>query len=69
MCVPRETPFGDNSLCTPILFASYRLGDVPGAGVRFFPWDMTRTEAILINAYDFTRFTLPFTRHTLLSSD
>ncbi|MGC8551528.1 MAG: hypothetical protein ACP5O7_01545 [Phycisphaerae bacterium] len=38
-----------------MLFASYRLGDFPTSGLRHLPWAMTRTEAILINAYDFTR--------------
>jgi queuine/archaeosine tRNA-ribosyltransferase len=47
--------FGKHKLCAPALFASYRLGDCPWAGLRFLPWDMTETEALLINAYDFTR--------------
>jgi len=47
--------FGKHTLRAPVLFASYRLGDCPGAGLRFLPWDMTETEALLINAYDFTR--------------
>lgn len=52
---PRKTHFGGHTLRPPLLFASYRLGDVPGAGLRFFPWDLTGVEALLINAYDFTR--------------
>lgn len=48
-------PFGKHQLIPPVLFASYRLGDYPGAGLRCFPWDLTETEAILINAYDFKR--------------
>ncbi|MCS7272597.1 MAG: queuine tRNA-ribosyltransferase family protein [Fimbriimonadales bacterium] len=52
---PRETQFGTYRLHPPLLFASYRLGDVTGAGLRFFPWDITGVEALLINAYDFTR--------------
>ncbi|MCS6923798.1 MAG: tRNA-guanine transglycosylase [Fimbriimonadales bacterium] len=52
---PRETRFGTHRLRPPLLFASYRLGDVPGAGLRCFPWDITEVEALLINAYDFTR--------------
>ena len=31
------------------------MGDVPTAGLRSFPWDLTATEALLINAYDFTK--------------
>ena len=42
-------------LAVPTLFASYRLGDHPSAGLRFLPWEITETEALLINAYDFTR--------------
>lgn len=47
--------FGKHRLRAPALFASYRLGDYPTAGLRFLPWDITETEALLINAYDFTR--------------
>ncbi len=39
-------------LATPNLFASYRLGDVTSAGVKFFPWKITNTQAVLVNAYD-----------------
>ena len=46
---------GNHELKVPALFASYRLGDYPTSGLRKFPWAMTRTEALLINAYDFTR--------------
>ena len=35
------------------IFASYRIGDFPRAGLKFHPWDITETKAILINAYDF----------------
>ncbi|MCC6278867.1 MAG: hypothetical protein IT289_13220 [Oligoflexia bacterium] len=28
------------------------MGDVTSAGVKFFPWKMTDTEAVLVNAYD-----------------
>lgn len=55
MLPPRETRFGTHRLHPPLLFASYRLGDVPAAGLRFFPWDITQVEALLINAYDLTR--------------
>ena len=37
---------------TPNLFASYRIDDYPRAGLRFHPWEMTATQAILLNAYD-----------------
>ena len=47
--------FGPYGLRPPVLFAGYRMGDVPTAGLRKFPWDMTGTEALLINAYDFTK--------------
>lgn len=43
---------GRQSLQTPALFASYRLGDVTSAGLKAFPWKMTATEAVLVNAYD-----------------
>lgn len=48
-------PFGPFRLRPPILFAGYRMGDVPTAGLHTFPWDLTGTEALLINAYDFTK--------------
>jgi len=35
------------------IFASYRIGDFPRAGLKFHPWEITETKAILINAYDF----------------
>ncbi len=47
--------FGPYQLQLPLLFASYRMGDVPTAGLRGFPWEMTETKALLINAYDFTK--------------
>ena len=36
----------------PNLFASYRIGDYPRAGLRCYPWKMTNTQAILLNAFD-----------------
>ena len=36
----------------PNLFASYRIGDYPRAGLRCHPWTMTNTQAILLNAFD-----------------
>ena len=37
---------------TPALFASYRIGDCPRAGLGFHPWAMTKTHAVLVNAFD-----------------
>lgn len=51
----RRFRFGKFELQKPTLFASYRLGDFPSAGLLNFPWEMTGTEALLINAYDFLR--------------
>ncbi len=53
--MPRTIRFGPYQLQPPLLFAGYRMGDVPTAGLRHFPWDATETEALLINAYDFTK--------------
>ena len=36
----------------PNLFASYRIGDYPHAGLRHPPWKMTGTQAVLVNAFD-----------------
>ena len=36
----------------PSLFASYRIGDYPRAGLSRHPWKMTNTQAILLNAFD-----------------
>lgn len=51
----KVVPFGKHRLKVPALFASYRLGDYPDAGLRFLPWQITETEALLINAYDLNR--------------
>lgn len=51
----RTITIGTHTLRVPALFASYRLGDYPTSGLKRFPWAMTRTEALLINAYDFTQ--------------
>ncbi|MBI4671806.1 MAG: hypothetical protein HY741_09090 [Chloroflexi bacterium] len=48
----KSLQLGEHSLQTPNLFASYRLGDVTSAGVKFFPWKITNTQAVLVNAYD-----------------
>ena len=37
---------------TPNLFASYRIGDFPRARLRFHPWEITGTQAVLVNAFD-----------------
>ncbi len=37
---------------TPALFASYRIGDFPRAGLSCYPWNITRTQAVLVNAFD-----------------
>lgn len=43
---------GVRSLETPNIFASYRVRDYPRAGLRFHPWEMTNTQALLLNAFD-----------------
>jgi tRNA-guanine family transglycosylase len=43
---------GDRPLNTPALVVSYRIGDYPRAGLRNYPWEMTDTKAILLNAFD-----------------
>ena len=45
-------PFGNKQIETPAVFASYRIADFPRAGLRFHPWGMTNTSAVLLNAYD-----------------
>jgi len=51
----KSTILGTKRLRLPAFFAGYRLGDYPESGLKCMPWDFTRTEALLINAYDFTR--------------
>lgn len=51
----KQIRFGKHTLSSPTLFASYRMGDFPIAGLKFHPWEITETEALLINAYDFMR--------------
>ncbi|MFB3918344.1 MAG: hypothetical protein ACE14M_16560 [Terriglobales bacterium] len=53
--MPDGITFGPYTLHPPVLFAGYRMGDVPTAGLRTFPWEITETKALLINAYDFTK--------------
>ena len=36
----------------PNLFASYRISDYPSAGLLCHPWEMTGTQAVLVNAFD-----------------
>ncbi len=43
---------GDKPLDTPALVVSYRIGDYPRAGLRNYPWKMTDTKALLLNAFD-----------------
>lgn len=43
---------GDKALETPAIIVSYRLGDYPAAGLRCYPWQMTGTRGILLNAFD-----------------
>jgi queuine/archaeosine tRNA-ribosyltransferase len=45
---------GPHALDVPVFFASYRLSDYPTSGLKCLPWRLTKTEAVLINAYDFT---------------
>ena len=33
---------------TPALFASYRIGDFPRAGLLCHPWKITSTQAVLV---------------------
>jgi queuine/archaeosine tRNA-ribosyltransferase len=43
---------GRKKLDTPAVFASYRIADFPRAGLRFHPWRVAKTTAVLLNAYD-----------------
>jgi queuine/archaeosine tRNA-ribosyltransferase len=43
---------GSKSLEIPNIFVSYRIRDYPHAGLRCHPWDMTGTQALLLNAFD-----------------
>ena len=49
---PRTVAIGAIQLEAPALFASYRIRDYPRAGLRFHPWEMTDTQALLLNAFD-----------------
>ena len=48
----RASVFSRVPLETPNLFASYRIGDYPHAGLLHPPWEMTGTQAVLVNAFD-----------------
>ena len=48
----RASVFSRVHLDTPNLFASYRIGDCPHAGLLHPPWKMTGTQAVLVNAFD-----------------
>ena len=48
----RASIFSRVPLETPNLFASYRIGDYPHAGLLHPPWEMTGTQAVLVNAFD-----------------
>ena len=48
----RTSVFSRTPLDTPNLFASYRIGDYPHAGLLHPPWEMTGTQAVLVNAFD-----------------
>ena len=43
----RASVFSRVPLDTPNLFASYRIGDYPHAGLLHPPWEMTGTQAVL----------------------
>ncbi|MDE0555421.1 MAG: hypothetical protein OXI24_14455 [Candidatus Poribacteria bacterium] len=47
-----SSAFSRVSLEIPNLFASYRIGDCPHAGLLHPPWEMTGTQAVLVNAFD-----------------
>ena len=49
---PRTLNIGMLDTETPALFASYRIGDYPRAGLRCHPWKITDTQAVLVNAFD-----------------
>jgi queuine/archaeosine tRNA-ribosyltransferase len=48
----RTITIGVTQLEAPTLLASYRIRDYPRAGLRCHPWDMTDTQALLLNAFD-----------------
>ena len=50
--LPHTQKIGVLGIKTPALFASYRIGDFPRAGLHCHPWNITRTQAVLVNAFD-----------------
>ena len=50
--VTHSSIFSRVPLEIPNIFASYRIGDYPHAGLRHPPWEMTGTQAVLVNAFD-----------------
>ena len=50
--LPHTQKIGVLDIETPALFASYRIGDFPRAGLHCHPWNITRTQAVLVNAFD-----------------
>jgi len=50
--LPHTQKIGVLNIETPALFASYRIGDFPRAGLLYHPWKVTGTEAVLVNAFD-----------------
>ena len=50
--LPHTQKIGVLDIKTPALFASYRIGDFPRAGLHCHPWNITRTQAVLLNAFD-----------------
>ncbi len=48
----RVKNIGAKTIEVPNIFASYRIGDYPRAGLRCHPWAITDTQALLLNAYD-----------------
>ena len=49
---PYIKKIGPSEIETPALFASYRIGDYPRAGLHCHPWNITNTQAVLVNAFD-----------------
>lgn len=49
---PHTQKVGVLDIETPALFASYRIGDFPRAGLLCHPWKITSTRAVLVNAFD-----------------
>lgn len=48
----RASIFSKFDIDIPNLFASYRISDFPRAGLLCHPWEMTGTQAVLVNAFD-----------------